>query len=170
MRTIMTYEEDSSAMARINPGPSSTSPTTASPAAASRSTRLRSTRGMPRSAILKRRTASISPILAEHGYVGLGLFLIIWFLAFRLIGRLRRRSKDVPQAKWIFDLANMCQVSLIGYAVGGTFLSLAYFDLPYNIVVLLVVANRWLDEKPWVTERQVVVSDVPPKALYGRQL
>ena len=38
----------------------------------------------------------------------------------------------------------MCQTSLVGYAVGGAFLSLAYFDLPYNIVVILVVTTQWL--------------------------
>ena len=40
----------------------------------------------------------------------------------------------------------MCQVSLVGYAVGGAFLSLAYFDLPYDILLLVVVAKRWLQE------------------------
>ena len=46
----------------------------------------------------------------------------------------------------------MCQVSLIGYAVGGAFLSLAYFDLPYNIMVIVVLARRWLDRKAWLEE------------------
>jgi hypothetical protein len=35
----------------------------------------------------------------------------------------------------------MCQVSLIGFAVGGAFLSLAYFDLPYNILVIVVALS-----------------------------
>ena len=48
------------------------------------------------------------------------------------------------------SLANMCQVALIGYAIGGAFLSLAYFDLPYSIVVVLVAINRWVDAKSWV--------------------
>ena len=30
------------------------------------------------------------------------------------------------------------QVSLVGYAVGGAFLSLAYFDLYYDIIIILV--------------------------------
>ena len=40
----------------------------------------------------------------------------------------------------------MCQVSLVGYLVGGMFLSLAYFDLPYNVLVLVVAARRWIAE------------------------
>jgi hypothetical protein len=38
-------------------------------------------------------------------------------------------------------------VSLVGYLVGGMFLSLAYFDLPYNVLVLVVAARRWLAER-----------------------
>ena len=38
----------------------------------------------------------------------------------------------------------MCQVALVGYAVGGAFLSLAYFDLPYNILVIVILAKRWI--------------------------
>ncbi|WP_341647587.1 hypothetical protein [Thauera humireducens] len=45
----------------------------------------------------------------------------------------------------MFHLASMCQVALVGYAVGGAFLSLAYFDLPYNLMVIVVVMRRWLD-------------------------
>ena len=41
----------------------------------------------------------------------------------------------------------MSQVALVGFAVGGAFLSLAYFDLPYNIMIILVVTNRWLAQR-----------------------
>ena len=40
----------------------------------------------------------------------------------------------------------MSQVCLVGYLIGGLFLSLAYFDLPYNVLVLVVAAKRWLGE------------------------
>jgi probable O-glycosylation ligase (exosortase A-associated) len=83
-------------------------------------------------------------VLGEHGWIGLTLFLLVWFLAWRMAGRIRRlaplHGQDRGNALRL--LAGMCQVSLVGYAVGGAFLSLAYFDLPYNIVVMLVVANR----------------------------
>ena len=34
------------------------------------------------------------------------------------------------------DLAGMLQVGLLGYAVGGAFLSLSYWDMPYNIMAI----------------------------------
>lgn len=93
-------------------------------------------------------------VLAEHGWIGLLLFLAIFFSAYRMAGRIRKDARKRPETEWLGQLAGMCQVSLVGYAVGGAFLSLAYFDLPYNIVVILVVALRWMQLKQWEVEPQ----------------
>lgn len=96
-------------------------------------------------------------VLGEHGYVGLILFLLIWFIAFRTAGKIRKEALKRAETQWLQHLAGMCQVSLVGYAVGGSFLSLAYFDLPYNILVMLVVSMRWMQEKRWEIEPQGAV-------------
>ena len=83
-------------------------------------------------------------VLGEHGYVGLLLFLLVWWLALHLSGQIVRDAGPNSEHAWARDLALMCQVSLLGYAVGGAFLSLAYFDLPYNLVVLLVATRGLL--------------------------
>lgn len=77
-------------------------------------------------------------VLGEHGYIGLVLFLLIWLSTLGVARRLRSQTRSIEELKWLFNLAGMCQVSLVGYAVGGAFLSLSYFDLPYNIMVVLV--------------------------------
>jgi hypothetical protein len=38
-------------------------------------------------------------------------------------------------------LMSMTQVSLIGYLIGGAFLSLAYLDLPYYLMAFVVLAE-----------------------------
>jgi probable O-glycosylation ligase (exosortase A-associated) len=82
-------------------------------------------------------------VLGELGFIGLALFILMWFLAWRDAAAIRAAATDgSPDALWRHDLASMCQVSLVGYAVGGAFLSLAYFDLPYCILVALVCARR----------------------------
>jgi probable O-glycosylation ligase (exosortase A-associated) len=91
-------------------------------------------------------------VLGEHGYVGLLLFLLVWWLALRLSRQIVQAVKTQSacghsEMAWARDLAQMCQVSLVGYAVGGAFLSLAYFDLPYNLVVLLVVTRGLMVQK-----------------------
>ena len=95
-------------------------------------------------------------VLGEHGYVGLFLFLLLWWLTFRTAGNIRKTALLRKDTRWIYLLAGMCQVSLAGYAVGGAFLSLAYFDLPYNILIVLVVSSRWLQEKRWEAEAENV--------------
>ena len=91
-------------------------------------------------------------VLGEHGFIGLFLFLLMWFFVWRSADRLRAQGKKLPQTLWLSHLGAMCQVSLAGYAVGGAFLSLAYYDLPYNILILVVLGCRWMDGKEWIAE------------------
>jgi len=91
-------------------------------------------------------------VLGEHGFVGLFLFLLLWLFVWRSAGRLRIEGKSLPQTQWLSHLGAMCQVSLAGYAVGGAFLSLSYYDLPYDILALVVLGCRWLDGKEWINE------------------
>ena len=81
-------------------------------------------------------------VLGEHGFIGLFLFMGIgattWWSARDLI----RISRDQPRLKWAADLGAMAQVSMIAFATAGAFLSLAYFDLPYNVMIMVVVAQR----------------------------
>lgn len=85
-------------------------------------------------------------VLGEHGFIGLFLFLAMWLATWRSAGWLRRNAAGDTHTDWAAMLGAMCQVSLLGYAVGGAFLSLAYFDLPYNLVVLVVLARRWVEQ------------------------
>jgi putative inorganic carbon (HCO3(-)) transporter len=91
-------------------------------------------------------------VLGEQGFIGLFLFLAIWILVWRSAGRLRNEGRKQPQTMWLSHLGGMCQVSLAGYAVGGAFLSLSYYDLPYNVLVLVVLGCRWMDGKEWIKE------------------
>jgi putative inorganic carbon (HCO3(-)) transporter len=93
-------------------------------------------------------------VLGEHGFVGLFLFLLLWYFVWRSAERLRIEGQKLPQTQWLSHLGAMCQVSLAGYAVGGAFLSLAYYDLPYNILILVVLGCRWMDGKEWIKEAQ----------------
>jgi len=91
-------------------------------------------------------------VLGEHGFIGLFLFLLLFVLTFMSAGRLRTQARLRPETLWLSSLGAMCQVSLIGYAVGGAFLSLSYYDLPYNIMALVVMGCRWMDNKLWLTD------------------
>ena len=92
-------------------------------------------------------------VLGEHGFIGLFLFMGIWWSVWRTGSWLIKNGGKEPETLWCKHLGAMCQVSLVGYAVGGAFLSLAYFDLPYDILVITVLTRRWLEEKAWLNER-----------------
>ncbi len=91
-------------------------------------------------------------VLGNHGFFGLLLFLLIWFFTWGSAGWLRKNAAGNPQTQWAADLGGMAQVSLLGYAVGGAFLSLSYFDLPYYIMVMVMVARVWVQTKGWERE------------------
>lgn len=91
-------------------------------------------------------------IMGNHGFIGLFLFLMIFITTYGAAGRLRKLSKAHPDAQWCDALGAMCQVSLVGYAVGGAFLSLSYFDLPYDIMTLVVLSTVWVKRQSWLTE------------------
>ncbi len=81
-------------------------------------------------------------VLGEHGWIGLILFLGVFFASWRTASRMIKQYKEVPEKRWIADLARMCQLSLIAYMSGGAFLSLSYFDLPWHIAAILALMNN----------------------------
>lgn len=85
--------------------------------------------------------------LGEQGYVGLVLFLLLWLLTLRSGQWIIARTAKREDLSWAHDLASMLQVSLIGYMVGGAFLGLAYFDLPYHIMVLMLLTRMMVEQK-----------------------
>lgn len=91
-------------------------------------------------------------VMGNHGFIGFFLFIGIGLATWFGAARIRKLSKGVPQAQWAHDLAGMCQTSLLGYAAGGAFLNLAYFDLPYYLMVLVVLTRQWVMRKAWETE------------------
>lgn len=91
-------------------------------------------------------------VLGNHGFIGLFIFLALWIATWRSASWLRVNGANVPEARWASDLGTMSQVSLVGFAVGGAFLSLSYWDLPYNVMMMVVIARVWVQKQSWKTE------------------
>lgn len=85
--------------------------------------------------------------LGEHGFVGLGLYLLLGWITWRNGRWIIRRTAKLPEYKWAADLASMLQVSLAGFAVGGAFLSLLYFDVPYYLMAVMVAVRQLLAQQ-----------------------
>ncbi len=84
--------------------------------------------------------------MGEHGFVGFGLFLLFILTSWRTATWIVRRSNGQADLRWAADLAMAIQVSLLGYIVGGAFLSMLYFDLPYYLIAVLVLVREQVEK------------------------
>jgi putative inorganic carbon (hco3(-)) transporter len=145
MSTIQTYHEDTSAMERINAWRTYWNlavdrfPIGGGFAIAEQDVFLRYS---PDPSMVFVAHSIYFQILGQHGFIGLALFLSVFGLSWLNASWTIHNTKGQPDLLWASDLAAMCQVSLIGYAVGGAFLNLTYFDLPYYVVVILIALRR----------------------------
>lgn len=102
-------------------------------------------------------------MLGEHGWFGLTLFLIMHACAWRTGTRVIRHCENKPELAWASMLARMCQVSQIGYLVAGAFLTLAYYDLAYYVMAIVITLDKVLIRMP-------PADDTPPIRLpFGKR-
>lgn len=81
-------------------------------------------------------------VLGHHGFIGLFMFLGLLLFTWLKCAAVVRLAKRNPSLLWAQDLASMIQVSLIGYMTAGAFLGLAYFDYFYHLIALVVVVHH----------------------------
>lgn len=81
-------------------------------------------------------------MLGEQGWIGLILFLSLILLTWLRCNKIAKIAKNKPELKWAKDLALMLQVSLIAYATAGAFLGLSYFDYFYDLIAAALITWR----------------------------
>ena len=102
-------------------------------------------------------------VLGEHGFIGLILFVAIGASTWLAASSAKRIARKMPDIGWIVPLMDMCKVSMVGYAVGGAFLSLAYFDVPYYVMVIVVACQQLALE----TSRRTAVRKPSRRDFFG---
>lgn len=168
MGTITTYEEDASAMGRIDAwiyglnmasdrltggGFNSWSPETYAVYS-------------PSATATDRVAHSIYfSVLADHGWPGLLMFVTMLLIAWRNLSRVIAKTRDSDSEFRPAFLAKMLQVSLIAYMSGGAFLSLAYFDLPWHIIAISILLMRiyTTEGAPATTQKHLARPDASEK-------
>jgi len=141
MDTINTYQQDNSAMGRINAWKMATNLALDRPLVGggpSIWTGVVFARYAPIPNDVHAAHSIYFQTLGEHGFVGLGLYLLLATLVFRRCSWIIRMTAKRDDLKWAARLCTMIQVSLLGFAVGGAFLSLVYYDVPYYLMALVV--------------------------------
>lgn len=163
MDTINTYQQDSSAMGRINAWWMAFNLATDRPLVGG-GFEIYDSQTFERYAPIPTDVHAAHSIyfqaLGEHGFVGLGLYLLLGFLTWRCGSWIIRNTAKRDDLKWAKSLATMGQVSLIGFAIGGAFLSLLYFDVPYYLMAAMVV-TRLIVEKELKATSSLPLSKEP---------
>jgi probable O-glycosylation ligase (exosortase A-associated) len=108
-------------------------------------------------------------VLGEHGWVGLALFVLLGVFTWFTASRVASGADKAEATKWLGDLCRMVQVSLIAYATAGAFLGLAYFDLYYSLVMIVIAAQQLLAAERAALDTvaasaPAVKSQAPPRA------
>jgi probable O-glycosylation ligase (exosortase A-associated) len=83
-------------------------------------------------------------VLGEHGFVGLGIFLLLGLMTWGTASWVIARARRDREKRWLADLAAMIQVSLVGFVCSGAFLGLAYFDYYYTLIALVILCKTVL--------------------------
>jgi putative inorganic carbon (HCO3(-)) transporter len=83
-------------------------------------------------------------VLGEHGFVTFFVWVGITVCAVVATRRTIKSATGVPGLEWSVDLAKMIQVSIIGYLVAGSFLSLSYWDFYFTILVTAAATHQYV--------------------------
>ncbi len=110
-------------------------------------------------------------VLGEQGFVGLALFLTLGLMAFFSCRWIIQQTQRREKLRWAYDLGSMLQASLIGYGVGGAFLGLAYFDLPYHLIGLAILTKLFVARELGLLEnpRRSIKTTKRVARTYGSQ-
>ncbi|MCK0509218.1 putative O-glycosylation ligase, exosortase A system-associated [Aromatoleum anaerobium] len=146
MHTIQSYEEDKSAMGRVNAWWMAFNLAKDRPLGGGFETFQRGMFALyaPDPTNARDVHSVYFEVLGEHGFVGLGLFLLLAVLTWRSADAVAHAVRTVPERAWMGDLAKMVQASLIAYLSAGAFLGMAYFDYYYNLVLIVVIMKAIL--------------------------
>lgn len=81
-------------------------------------------------------------VLSENGFPAFFVWTALMIVGLANCRTIIRRTNDIPELRWANDLAHMSIVAIIGYAVGGSFLSLTYWDFYFTLLVVIASVKR----------------------------
>ncbi len=81
-------------------------------------------------------------VLGEHGFPTFFIWVGMSIAGAVYARRTIKRATGVPGLEWCVTLAKMTQVSMIAYLVGGSFLSLCYWDYYFTILIAVSAVDQ----------------------------
>ena len=156
MHTLETYQEDSSAMSRIQAWTDGWNHTLEHPFVGA---------GFDgwREVTQRDWHSSYVEMFSEHGFIAFGLWLSLIVGTLISMTTLPKKTFQVEGMEWVANYCFMLRASLICYMVGTAFLGLSYWDLLYHLIFIAVLVKKialeelatkqenYVDKPSWAT-------------------
>jgi probable O-glycosylation ligase (exosortase A-associated) len=148
MNTIQTYEQDGSAMGRINAWKMAWNLALDRPLTGGgfeTFTPQVFRKYAPEPENIHDAHSNYFEMLGEQGFIGLGLYSLLIASCVIRLRVLKSRVRSDRGLQWAQHYPDMLQVSIFAYVIGGAFLGRAYFDMFYQLVGAMVILCRLVD-------------------------
>ncbi|GJL54364.1 MAG: membrane protein [Nitrospirales bacterium] len=83
-------------------------------------------------------------VLAEHGILAFLLWIALLVSCFLSLRKIQRFSSRVDDLQWMGYYASMVEISFVVYMIVGTFLDVAYFDVFYQFIVVVILLKEYM--------------------------
>ncbi len=91
--------------------------------------------------------SSYIEIMAEHGFVAFALWFSLLVGTLISLTRLNIITRRFPEMAWVKNYTTMLRASLIAYAAGTVFLGLSYWDIFYHLVFISVLVKKFAQDE-----------------------
>jgi putative inorganic carbon (hco3(-)) transporter len=150
MNTIQTYEDDSSAMGRIEVWKDGLEHTLQHPFVGAG---FDGWRAVTRAQLDWHN--SFVEMFSEHGFIAFGIWLSLIIGTLLSLTRLPVQTRGIPGMEWVTNYCHMIRASLLLYMSGTMFLGLSYWDILYHLIFISVLVKKFalqeLEEKRLLT-------------------
>ncbi|RJG50636.1 putative O-glycosylation ligase, exosortase A system-associated [Motilimonas pumila] len=146
MNTIETFEEDQSAMGRINAWQMATNLASSNVMGGGFETFRKDIFYLyaPEPGMVHDAHSIYFEVIGEHGFIAFALFILLWLSTWLSAQKLIKATNKAPpgsEGAKLNQLLRHVQVSFVAYLSGGAFLGMAYFDLPYHLLCIVITAG-----------------------------
>jgi len=137
MGTINTFQEDASAMSRVNTWIDGWYHTLEHPFTGA---------GFEgwRWVTMRDWHSSFVEIFSEHGFIAFGIWISLIIGTIINLSRLPRITSGIAEMQWVANYSYMLRASLITYMAGTAFLGLSYWDLLYHLIFISVLLKQFV--------------------------
>jgi probable O-glycosylation ligase (exosortase A-associated) len=106
--------------------------------------------------------SSYFQVLANHGFIGLFLFLIMLLVGYLKASKIIRVASKNHLDDWVINLAKMLKLSLVAYCVSGAAVNVAYMDFLYAVFAMIAALDSEILTK-MISEKVINTNDFTQK-------